>query len=102
MSYAVLTSYACRCSLLAAKPGPEECPLHHERMLPPVAQLAHVEAAIPRGWQYAHLIEHTCQLDDIEVDHAAFVYATSTRLTDGRTRWRGKRCDGTRIEWVEP
>ena len=36
------------------------------------------------------------------VRHTTVIEATPTRLTDGRTRWRGKRCDGTSIEWVEP
>ena len=49
----------------------------------------------------AHEVEHDCHLDGQPVRHTTVIEATPTRLTDGRTRWRGKRCDGTQIEWVE-
>lgn len=48
-----------------------------------------------------HEVEHDCHLDGQPVRHTIVIEATPMRLTDGRTRWRGKRCDGSAIEWVE-
>ena len=42
-------------------------------------------------------LTHTCD----GTDHIADIAPTATaRLGCGCTRWRGVRCDGTRIEWL--
>jgi hypothetical protein len=43
-----------------------------------------------------HEVEHDCHLDGQPVRHTATIEATPTRLNDGRTRWSGVRCDGSR------
>ena len=45
---------------------------------------------------------HDCAIDGKPVRHTAPVDITEITAVTLGTRYRGTRCDGSRIEWVEP
>ena len=45
---------------------------------------------------------HDCVIDGQTVRHTAPVDITEVLAVTLGTRYRGTRCDGTAIEWVEP
>lgn len=47
-------------------------------------------------------VSHDCVIDGKPVRHTAPVTITEITAVTLGTRYRGTRCDGSRIEWVEP
>lgn len=45
---------------------------------------------------------HTCVIDGDQVDHKSPVTITEVLKVTLGIRYRGVRCDGSPIEWVEP
>ena len=45
---------------------------------------------------------HTCSINGRDVDHIALVTIHELVRVGSGVRYVGKRCDGSRIEWVEP